>query len=333
MLKRIVAIAARDLKSGMRDFMVVYIIIAPILLAYVLSLFVPSAGAATLQFAVDKKLGNDIVDYLSQLGNVEVMKDADSIKNRVMQSDDVVGITKDGTKYEIILEGNETENTDIVTKQILMHFEGAGSELPVEIKFSDIGWRISPLAQYGAITLVIMTTVLGGMMISFGIVEEKQSGTIGAVYASPVGRIEFVTGKSILGFIIPIAQSIAVMMIFRFTDVNFAMLLLVILCSSLIGILIGFVIGVIANDQISAVSSMKMTFLPAAASVIGAILLPSRWLPVLYWSPFYWTFAAINDLILKRETWANTLTYCGAILLLTPFAFLLFKKRIKTGLA
>jgi len=333
MLKRIIAIAARDLKSGMRDFMVAYIIIAPILLAYVLSLFVPSAGAATIQFAVDKKLGNEIVDYLSRLGSVEVMKDADSIKNRVMQSDDVVGITKEDTKYEIILEGNEVEQTDIVTRQILMHFEGTGSELPVEVRFSDIGWRVSPLAQYGAISLVIMTTVLGGMMISFGIVEEKQSGTIGAVYASPASRIEFVAGKSLLGFAVPIIQSIAVLMIFRFHDVNFAMLLLVVLCSSLIGILIGFVIGVISNDQISAVGNMKMTFLPATASVIGAILLPSRWLPVLYWSPFYWTFAAINDLILKQETWVNTIKYCGAILLLSLFAFLLLKRRIKTGLA
>lgn len=170
---------------------------------------------------------------------------------------------------------------------LYMHLNTDERDLPLEIRFDSIGWSISPLAQYGAISLIIMTTILGGMMIAFNIVEEKQSGTISAVNVSPAGKFEFVAGKSILGFIIPVIQSMGVMLIFKFTGVNLLMLAVIVFCSALVGVILGFVIGIIANDQISAVSSMKLTFLPVTASILGAILLSSKWLPVLYWSPFY----------------------------------------------
>ncbi len=334
MMKRIAAITARDLKSGFRDFMVVYIIIAPFLIAFALSLFVPSAGAATYQFVVDERLDGETVEYLSDIGKVEIVRDIENIRTRVLQNDDIVGITKNHEgQFEIILEGNEAEETAEVAQQILMYYENHGEDLPLEIRFSDIGWKVSPLAEYGAISIIIMTTLLGGMMIAFNIVEEKQSGTISAVNVSPVGTSEFVIGKSLLGFIIPVVQSVGVMWIFRFTGINLAMLVLVVLCSSIIGVVIGFAVGLIANDQISAVSSIKLIFLPVTASVLGAILLPPKWLPTLYWSPFYWTFAAVNDLIMKQETWGNTLLYCGAIFILSFCVFLLLKKRIQKGLA
>lgn len=333
MLKRILAITARDFKSGFRDFMVIFIIIIPFLLAFALSLFVPSAGAATYQYAAPESLGSEAIDYLSRIGDVEIMRDEESMKERILQNDDIIGILRKDDQYEVVLEGNEGFEAAEITQQVLMHLQYRDSALPLAVRFSEVGWKLSPLAQYGAISLIIMATALGGMMIAFNIVEEKQSGTISAVNVSPTARLEFVAGKSIAGFIIPVIQSIGVMLIFQFTAVNFAMLILVVLCSSLVGIIIGFVIGMIANDQISAVSNMKMTFLPIAASVLGAILLPEKWLPALYWSPFYWTFAAVNDLVLKQAAWGRILLDCGAILLLASIVFLLLGKRIKKGLA
>lgn len=333
MLKRIFAITGRDLKSGFRDFMVLFIILAPFLLSFALSLFVPSAGAATYQYAVDDSLDSSTVSYLSQIGIVEAFTDRQSMQKRIFQNDDIIGIVKNGHQYEIILEGNEGFEAAEVTQQVLMHLDYRDDKMPLEVQFSDIGWKVSPLAQYGAISLIIMTTVMGGMMIAFNIVEEKQSGTISAINVSPTARMEFVTGKSVLGFIIPVIQSIGVMLIFRFIEVNWAMLILVVLCSSLLGILIGFVVGIMANDQISALSSMKITFIPVTGSILGAILLQPKWLPALYWSPFYWTFTAVNDLILKQAEWRSTLLNCGAILSLVFFVYLLLRKKIQRGLA
>lgn len=333
MLKKITAIMLRDLKSGLRDFMVIFIIVIPFLLAFALSLFVPSAGATTYQFAVDEKVGTDVVEYLAKVGQVEVIGEGKSVEDRVLQTDDIAGISKDGDRFEVLLEGNEAEGIAEVTQQILMHLNTHERNLPLEIRFSSIGWSVSPLAQYGAISLIIMTTILGGMMIAFNIVEEKQSGTISAVNVSPAGRFEFIAGKSILGFIIPVIQSLGVMLIFKFTGVNLLMLALIVLCSALVGVILGFVIGLISNDQISAVSNMKLTFLPVTGSILGGILLSSEWLPVLYWSPFYWTFAAVNELILKEATWGSVLTNCGAIGILSLLIYLILRKKIQKGLA
>ncbi len=362
MINRILTITMRDIKSGLRDYMVLYIFIAPFLFALILKMLIPTAGSTTINIAVDKSIEQSMVDYLKDFGRVEVFDDVDATKKRVQDTDDVFGlirgtsgysnndknsnISKDSntnegsntgkynntSEYTILQQGNESEGTVKILEYIVNSYENKDMEMPIEIKISDVGWKLSPLKQYGANLMVIFMSVLGGMIILINIVEEKQYNTLSAVNVSPITRAEFVIGKGLLGFVLPIIDAFAILGILGFPGINYGMVTVVVISIAIISIIIGFVIGVMNDNPLSAISSMKTIFMPLLVSVFGGIYLKEKWLFLLYWFPFYWAYDAMNSILLKEATWNHVLTNCGIIVLITMFVFILLGKRIKRGL-
>ena len=159
MIKRILTITIRDIKSGLRDFMILYIIVAPFLLASILKMLIPAAGTTTINVAVDKSIDQSMVNYLKDFG-----------------------------------------------------------------------------------------------------------------------RVEFVMGKGLLGFVLPIIHAFGILGILHFPDINYWMVATVTLSIALISLIVGFVIGVMNDNPISAISSMKMLFIPILASIFGGIYLSKKWL-------------------------------------------------------
>lgn len=332
MIKRILNITVRDIKSGLRDYMILYIFIAPFLLALILRMLIPTAGSTTIKVAVDNSIDQDMVEYLEEFGKVEVLKDVRAIKDRIKETDDIFGVIKEDGRYIIYEQGNETKGTIEILDYIVNTYENGNLDLPFEVKVSDIGWKLSPFKQYGANLLVIFMSVLGGMVILMNIVEEKQNNTLSAINVSPIPRAEYIIGKGLLGFVLPIIHAFGVLGILGFPDINYLMVTLVTLSISLISIIIGFVIGVMNDNLLSAASSMKMLFVPLLASVFGGIYFSEKWLFLLYWSPFYWAYDAMNGILLNEATWRQILVNCGIVVVITGLVFMLLAKRIKRGL-
>jgi ABC-2 type transport system permease protein len=333
MIKRILAITMRDIKSGLRDYMVLYIFIAPLLFALILKMLIPTAGSTTINIAVDKSIEQNMRDYLKGFGRVEVVNDVETVKKRVQDTDDIFGLVKSTDQHSTIFQqGNESQGTVEILEYIVDSYENKDFKIPIEVKISDIGWKISPLKQYGANFMLLFMSVLGGMIILINIVEEKQYNTLSAVNVSPITRVEFVIGKGLLGFLLPIINSFVILGILRFPGINYIMVTVVTISIALISIIIGFVIGVMNDNPLSAISSMKTTFVPLLISVFGGIYLKGKWLFLLYWSPFYWAYDAMNSILLKEATWNHVLTNCGIIVIITTITFILLSKRIKKGL-
>lgn len=332
-MKRILSIVFRDIKSGTRDWLILYLSIAPILFAVILKMFIPSAGDTSINFVILEESNHLLENHLSAYSNVETVKDLEKLEERVLRIDDVFGVVMNSGGPELIVQGNEVEGTSEIAKVILLNYNRNQTQLPVDLEFSDIGWEISPLKLEGANLLIIFNTVLGGMLILLNLVEEKMSNTIGAINVSPTKRWEFVVGKGLLGFLLSFIGAIAVVLILGFEGIHFGMLLVSVLAIAFIGAIVGFGIGINNHEPISAIASMKMIFIPVLISIFGAMYLPEKWLPLLYWSPFYWAYDIIRDILLMDAQWSKVLMNSGIILGITVIVFLGLRKKIIHGLS
>ncbi len=73
-MKRVFSIFIRDFKSSIREFLLLYMMVGPLLLTFGFSLFIPSSEAATLQFAVVEGMDEAVVDHFERYGSVETSR-------------------------------------------------------------------------------------------------------------------------------------------------------------------------------------------------------------------------------------------------------------------
>lgn len=330
-MKRILAIVKRDILSGLRDFLVVYLMVAPVLIALVLRLLVGGMAATPLRAAVLDD-GSPVVTELARFTRVEKFSTRDALVERVLRIDDVLGVVTAGTGHELIAQGNELPGTDLVLRNVLRRIQAGEGALPVTVRVSDVGYGMSPLKLQGGLLLIIMTTVFGGMLILLNLIEEKMSNTISAINVSPASRPEFIVGKGMLGFATPIVGSMAAVYILGFRDFDLAMFVVSLISLALTSLIVGFVIGVTNDEPISGIAAMKGVFVPVLASVLGAMFLAARWQFTLYWSPFYWGYSNMNAILLGEATWGMIMRNSAIILAITSVVFAALRPRIVRGL-
>lgn len=331
-MRRILAIVSRDIKSGTRDWLILYLSVAPILFAIVLSLFIPSAGNTSVDFVVDASVDPAYIQYLETYAQVELEASQKNVLDRVGQIDDVFGVIENNGKYQLLAQGNEVEGTQEVARLILSQFAHSAQESAINVTFSNVGWEVSPLKLEGANLLILLNTVLGGMLILLNLVEEKMSNTISAMNVTPTKRWEFIAGKGILGFALTFIGALAAVLILKFDGVHYGMLVVSVFFIGLIGGLIGFAIGITNNEPISAIASMKVIFVPILISVFGAMYLPGKWIYLIYWSPFYWAYEIIKKILLLEANWGDVALHSSVIFGTFIIVFLGLRKRIMNGM-
>jgi ABC-type multidrug transport system permease subunit len=332
MFRRIWTIFKRDLKVNTKDFISLYIFVVPILFAVLINLFAPGINDTTINLALIEGENQDQVEYFQQFAKIELYENVDEIQKRVKKRDAMIGIIPENGKYYIMTQGDEPEGFVDYAKllnsfyELDINIEDSNSEL---IEF---GRTVPPLKKTLVNTSILFISIMGGMIIALNIVEEKVDNTLSAVNLTPTSRITFVLGKSVMGIILSIFGSIALIFITGFGSVNLLQLLLVILITSLLSILVGFIQGLTNKDIISAAGSIKLLFLPLIAGVLAIEMLGDKWQKFFYWNPFYWAYKG-NDVILSQSgTWGQILMYSGIVLLLSGVVYLFLAPKIRKGL-
>ena len=107
MIKRILNFFRLDTVLSLRDSVLVYSLISPLILAVIVRLLVPSVQASTFTMALQSDLPSEVIQTLGGFGEIELFDDLESIQARVAQNDDVPGLTFQNGTYVLVLEGNE----------------------------------------------------------------------------------------------------------------------------------------------------------------------------------------------------------------------------------
>ena len=331
-IRRILSVARRDLLSSLRDRLLGYLMLAPLLLGVGLRFFLPSIGAASLSFALGPGVGAEVVETIRTYGAVSLHDDLAALEDRVAAGDDVAGIARDaGGGLYVILQGDESHDTVELSQAIVRAIEH-GLAPSVVVTESDIGAVRSPVATYGFIMLAMTSLMMAGFVIGFNVIEEKESDTLRALTVTPLRRGEYIAGRSLVGLVMPLFHLAGLGWILGMTDVHWGMLAATVAATSLSGILLGFLIGVLSNNQMSGIANGKVLFMLYSIAPVGAMVLPESRAFLLYWAPTYWGFRAMQGIVLGEATWGWLAGLLAALVGVTALYAVGISRRVRVGL-
>lgn len=315
----------RDLKVNAKSFLSLYIFIAPLLFVLFINVFVPTVGNTTVHFAMVEGEHPALESYLKDISEVSLLRDIEHIKARVAEQDDVFGV------YEgaLLVQGNEAGFNVELAKRILGSY---GVEDRAEVHFTTLGVERSSLKSILVSSVLLFVSVIGGMLITLNIVEEKQDKTIKALQVTPLTNMDFLLGKSVLGLVYAFVSSLAVIYLTGFGAVNVVQVLFIILLLTLLSLIIGMTQGLYSEDVMEAIASVKMLFIPILAGVLPYQLLGEAWQKFFYWNPFYWAYKGVLEVLQHQGSWPKVLLSGGIVFVLTFGIFMLVKGRIQSAL-
>ena len=332
MLKRIWTIFIRDLTVNMREFMTLFMMVIPLLLAVGINFLSPSINDTSVNLALIENENPEQAAYFDDFAHIELFSDKQRVEDRVGSRDDVIGILPKDNGYFIMTQGNEPESVLEYAKLLNVLYE---SDVQLEDARSEIiefGRTVPPLKKMLVNILLLLISMLAGMLIALNILEEKVDRTVSAINVTPTSRSAFILGKSLTGMAIALFSSIACLLITGFYNINLGQAALVVFSTTILSLLIGFIQGLNSDDVMEAAGSVKLLFLPMAGSIAGYEFVKGNWQIFFYWSPFYWAYKA-NDMILSKSgSWPQLILFIGIILVICGAVYALLAPRIVKGL-
>jgi len=265
---------------------------------------------------------------------VELFPTVEELERRILKRDEIAGLIplSDGG-YEIVVQGNENQNTRRQAATIQALYELNASKEASTAALLDFGRPVHPLKSKLVNMLIQMIIMIIGMLIALGIVEEKQDNTINAINVTPLSRAVFIVGKSLVGVLVAMLAIVLSLLITGYVDINWGLVFLIAFSSMFLAMALGFMQGIHSEDIIEASSGVKLVMIPIAGSIAVYELVAENWQWTMFWSPFYWAYR-VNDMILsKTVVIPEALLYSAFTFLLSSAVYLLYLPKIRKGLS
>lgn len=322
----------RDLKVNLRDFLPLYILVIPVIFGFAINALAPSVNDTTVSLAMLETDDPAKVLYLEQFAKIELFSDLGEVEQRLEERDNIVAVLPEGENSIILAQGNEPEGVLVYAKMLNSFHELDLNVEETTAEFESFGRTEPPLKKMLVNISLLMTSVLGGMLISINIVEEKMDNTVSAINVSPLSRAGFVFGKSLMGIFLAVYGSIALLWITGYGNVNVGQTVIAIGAVTLLSVVIGFIQGVVNDDIMNAAAGIKTLFLPIGAAVAAVEVLSDKWQILFYWIPFYWTYKGNEAILSYTATWPQIIFYTTIVLVLSGIVYVILAPKIRAGL-
>lgn len=325
-------IFCRDLKINLREFLSLWIILIPIMLAAIINMATPGITDSFLSVAILKDVPLEKTAFYEKYATVEIFDTATQIEKRVMGRDYCFGLLPDGAGDTYILsQGNEPQ-TVLDAMKLLKTYAEKDDHPSTTATFTDFGRTTPPLKSTLITGLLILVTILSGMLISLGLVDEKSDKTIRAMKVTPVSTTSFVVGKSLIGVVYTLVSSFAILLVSGYFAESTLQILIVLLASALISFVIGFLVGLTSDDFIAAAGNVKVIMIPALAPILITELANAKWHFLVWWSPFFWSYDAIKGLLNQTANMGRVLQDCGIVVAIAIIIYVILLPKIKREL-
>ena len=295
MFRRILNFFKLDTALSIRDSIMVYSLLSPLALALIVRLVVPSVQGTTFTMVVDASVPQSVVERLAEYGDVESVTDVAAVEGRVEENDDVPGLYLEGDEYVLVLEGNEDEGALEGFRTVVADAIDTSDQPSIAV--TDLQGQAPPILEYGAVMLVVLGLFVGGILVGFNVVYEKESAVIRAMAVSPLRMIEYAAARSILAVIIAYASGFGSAYIILGSAVAPGALAISIAAALFVALPFGFIIGALADNQMTAFALIKLLMAFFITVPFVSIFVPDRFQFFFFVFPNYWMFTSISNAV------------------------------------
>ena len=280
-----------DLRLGLADQQMVYVLVAPLILAAAYLLLMPMIEGVKPTVVAAGSFRRAVAEQLEKRCHVIWLKDREAVMRRVEGIDDLIGVYgEEGLDPEVIYEGNEPaalrQYPGYVINEIIAKLEG-GKQLKVS-------WlRVEPESKRSRSSdlalLLFIASLIVALFPALALVEDRESGTLQSLRVSPLSFGEYLAAKSLLIMALALVASLGLALIIIGSSAPFTSLAAAWLSALPTALLTLVLLGALADSQLAAMTVMKvgMPFLMAPA--VAGFFISSEaqiWLMPLtpYWS-------------------------------------------------
>jgi ABC-2 type transport system permease protein len=331
MTRRIFNLFQQDMTNALRDSIMLYGMVAPLLLALGARLLLPSVDQVTAVFALPAQADAAFVAELRQYGRVEIYPDMLGVKERVLRMDDAVGLLPEAGGFSLLLEGTESpeavELGSAVVSAVL-----AGEPL-AEYLWTQQGAPRSFITEYITIVFIMIAVLLGALLMSFNLIEDKETRAIRALGVSPLSMLELTLARGLFALLLSLVLVTGTALILVGTAVNYGLLLVGFLFSAALPVLIGYIIGGLADSQLKAIAILKFMMLVYLSLPAVSIFVPREFHLYFYILPNYWMWMIYENLFIGQMGpvgfWGASLITLAMSLGLVALAMPLLRRQLK----
>jgi ABC-2 type transport system permease protein len=328
-----------DSTNALRDSLVVYVIVAPILLAVGLRFFLPGVQGSVLTYAVQvpdsvtqiaddaepgrverMRQAEQFADALAAYGTVELYQSADAVRERVARNDSVGGFAIDDSgAWTIVLEGNEPGESEAIMQAVFA--AAIRGSLAAEYTVEQTG-SASPVWEYASVGMVMLAGLIGGLAVAFAMVDEKEQNVTKAFTVSPLRVSEYFAARGLLAGAVGVATGAICHFILMGTAIPVGSMLVALIAAAPLPLLVALLVGGIANNQIQAVAALKVVMVIYLTLPFVSIAVPRSWHWLFYVLANYWMFRSFEILYVTGARAAD-LPLAAALTFVTGFAVLI----------
>lgn len=314
-IERIISALRIELRTSVRNRMVLYTLVAPLVIALVFGVVFQWVTQVRVSLAVPEDLPSEVVRELEAHAQVIPVESAESLTDLISREDDTMGVLLEDGRLTLVTFGDEQPAmVELGTAAIAIAQEGLDGGGAV--RSLDVQRYVGPASvieawKRAALSCLFMIGLLVGMLaVSFSLMEDKMHRTLAALDVSPLSRDEYLTAKSLAGGTL---SAVVTFLCFVLSGMDFDPLqaIVVSLATTLPGVGTGLILGNYARSELQLLSLIKGVGIVLPVPILG-MLIPVVWHPALWWIPTYWLWQAY-DAALRAGGWQEVVSSSAII--------------------
>lgn len=330
-VSRLLCMTRKDIVLTTRESFFLFMVISPIVVTIVLNAALGSADAPRATLAVFG--GDELVSMLEEEPSLKIIRvsSEEDLYDKVLEGEYDAGLVfpeQPRGSPELYISGKSLMNDRLTIGATLIEvfrkMTGTEDIVTFETKISgteEFSWKVRLIPF-----LLIIATVVGGLIISSSLIEEREVKTLNAVLVTPITPLEVILAKSLYGLFLGLILGVLILVLNSSFSGGIFLVLFFLVLGTLFTVGLGLMAGVIMENITDLIARMKLfnLFLMLPAMIILFPQIP-QWIGKFF--PTFYFIDPILSITQKGATWSDV-WWEAVILIIIDCVVLLLASRV-----